>query len=95
MINTANLYTIERHLRDSVSKEGYSKTFEKLDQLKNTWVNGTVTLSFDHRSVLYKDHSIELIEHGFKGYEYVIQSVKKNELPILSKWYTHTQNNNQ
>lgn len=87
IINTTNLYTIERHLRDSVSKEGYSKTFEKLDNLKNRWVNGTVTLSFDHRSVLFKTHSIELIEHGFKGYEYVIQSVKPCELPILSKWY--------
>lgn len=91
IINTANLYTIERHLRDEVSKHGYTKAFDQLDKLINVWANGTITLSFDHRSVLFKADRIELIEHGFRGYEYILQAVHKDELPILSKWYTqHT-----
>ena len=87
MINTTDLHTIERHLRDTVSKEGYTKVFGTLDQFKNVWVNGTITLSFDHRSVVFKKHNVELVEHGFKGYEYIIQTLKNNELPILTKWY--------
>jgi hypothetical protein len=86
--NTSNLYTIERYARDLVSKHGYTKAFEQLDQIVNKWVYGTITLSFDHRSVLFKSDRIELVEHGFKGYEYIIQSEYRSSLPILSKWYT-------
>jgi len=89
--NTSNLYTIERYARDLVSKHGYTKAFDQLDQIVNRWVSGIITLSFDHRSVLFKADRIELVEHGFKGYEYIIQTVHKDELPILWKWYTqHT-----
>lgn len=97
IINTANLYTIERHLRDSVSKEGYTKVFAYLDEHINMYPFEVYTLSLEHhknmtsgvitnRTVLFEKNHVVLMEHGFKGYEYHIQRIHLDELPILKKW---------
>lgn len=88
MINTKNLHTIESHLRTLINKEGYTKVFNTLNEYKNVWTIGYITLSFDEKTVLFKGESIQLLEHGFKGYEYLIQELPASDLPILSQWHT-------